>query len=135
MSAFDTQVGGAHYKSLAVQPVEFWLISDLGAVEGAIVKYMTRWRDKGGLEDLKKVQHFLEIMIEFYEQNDPPPLDPHPPKMSPEEYCHRNSLGAHETVIICRVVEWRHYPNSEHSRIFGLKDALDIVNHMIGDLE
>ena len=33
-------------------------------MEGSVIKYVTRWRDKGGVEDLKKARHFLDMLIE-----------------------------------------------------------------------
>lgn len=33
-------------------------------MEGSVVKYVTRWRDKGGIADLEKAKHFLEMLIE-----------------------------------------------------------------------
>jgi hypothetical protein len=64
MSALDTQVGGDHYKKLAIQPIEYILGNNLGFAEGCIVKYISRWRDKGGIEDLRKVIHYAEFLIE-----------------------------------------------------------------------
>lgn len=63
-SALDTQVGGGHYKDLKIQPVEYILANDIGFVEGSIIKYVTRWKDKNGVEDLKKARHLLDILIE-----------------------------------------------------------------------
>jgi hypothetical protein len=64
MSALDTQVGGDHYKKLAIQPIEYILGNNLGFAEGCIVKYISRWKDKGGIEDLRKVIHYAEFLIE-----------------------------------------------------------------------
>ena len=66
-SPLDVQIGGEHYKSKAIQPIEYILANDLGFVEGNIVKYVTRWRDKGGIEDLKKVAHYIELFIKHHE--------------------------------------------------------------------
>ena len=66
--ALDTQVGGDHYKSMPIQPVEFIQKNDLGFIEGNIVKYICRWRSKGGIDDVKKVIHYAELLIDFEEQ-------------------------------------------------------------------
>jgi Protein of unknwon function (DUF3310) len=66
MSANDKQVGGGHYRS----PIQHWdyvVANRLDYFQGQITKYVTRWRDKGGLADLKKAQHFLEKYIELVE--------------------------------------------------------------------
>jgi hypothetical protein len=65
MSAFKEQVGGGHYKDLAIQPAEFIHKNGIGYMEGAVIKYLTRWRNKNGVEDLKKARHYLDLLIEM----------------------------------------------------------------------
>jgi hypothetical protein len=65
MSANETQVGGDHYKSKAIQPWDYIAGNNIGYLEGSIIKYISRHRDKGGLEDLQKAQHFLAKLIEI----------------------------------------------------------------------
>ena len=69
-SALSTQVGGDHYAKLAIQPIEYCHRNKLGPCESFVVKYVTRWRDKGGLEDLKKARHIIDLLIEM-ELEDP----------------------------------------------------------------
>jgi hypothetical protein len=66
-SANDTQVAGTHYKDKAIQPWDYIVANELGYLEGNIVKYVSRWKDKGGLDDLKKAQHYLAKLIEVVE--------------------------------------------------------------------
>lgn len=73
MKSTDHQVGGDHYKKLKIQPVEYILANQLGFCEGAIVKYISRWRDKGGVEDLRKIKQFCEFLIEEELKNTPLP--------------------------------------------------------------
>ncbi len=68
MSALDTQVGGDHYKQMAIQPVEYVLRNGIGYAEGCVIKYVSRWRSKNGLEDLRKARHFLDLLIEHEER-------------------------------------------------------------------
>ena len=49
---------------MAIQPIEYILANDLGFVEGAVVKYVSRWKEKGWIEDLEKARHLLAMMIE-----------------------------------------------------------------------
>lgn len=70
-SAFTAQEGGDHYKNKGIQPIEFVLSNRMGFAEGSVIKYVTRWKDKGGLQDLRKARHFLDMLIEFHER--PPP--------------------------------------------------------------
>ena len=64
-SARSTQHGGAHYKDLPIQPVEYIHQNGIGFCEGCAIKYLTRWRSKGGIEDLRKARHFIELLIEM----------------------------------------------------------------------
>lgn len=67
MSALQEQVGGQHYKEMAIQPVEFIHANNIGYIEGAIIKYACRWRKKNGVEDLKKIIHFAQLLIQLEE--------------------------------------------------------------------
>lgn len=69
VSAKDTQVGGNHYVKYAIQPYEYVTANNLGMIEGNVVKYVTRWKDKNGVEDLKKALHSLQWLIEYVEKN------------------------------------------------------------------
>lgn len=65
MSALNTQVSGDHYKSLKIQPIEFIHANGIPFAEGSVIKYVTRWRAKGGIADLEKAKHFIELLIEL----------------------------------------------------------------------
>ena len=64
MSVFDEQIGGNHYKLMMIQPTEYILANNLGWCEANVVKYISRWRSKGGVDDLRKVVHYTQILIE-----------------------------------------------------------------------
>lgn len=64
MSANSKQYGGTHYQKQAIQAWDFITANKLGYLEGTAVKYISRWRDKNGLEDIRKAIHFLEKLIE-----------------------------------------------------------------------
>lgn len=63
-TANDVQVAGTHYKDKAIQPWDYIVANDLGYLEGNIIKYVSRWKDKGGVDDLRKAQHYLTKLIE-----------------------------------------------------------------------
>lgn len=65
MSALETQVDGDHYKKLAIQPMEYSMANGLDACQHTIIKYVTRFRDKGGVRDLEKAAHVIDMLIEF----------------------------------------------------------------------
>ena len=67
-SPTNKQVGGAHYQ-LPIQPIEYILANGLGYCEANVVKYVSRWRNKGGIQDLKKAIHYLEMLIEQEEKD------------------------------------------------------------------
>jgi hypothetical protein len=66
-SALNKQVGGSHYRDKGIQPIIYIHANNLGFCEGNVVKYVTRWRDKNGVADLKKAIHYLELLIELNE--------------------------------------------------------------------
>ena len=59
------QVGGSHYKSRAIEPWDFAAANGLDYFQGSVVKYVVRYRDKNGLEDLEKAKHYIDKMIEL----------------------------------------------------------------------
>lgn len=64
-SPLAVQVGGDHYRRLAIQPVEFIHANGIPFIEGNCIKYLCRWRDKGGVADLEKVKHYVDLLIEL----------------------------------------------------------------------
>ena len=59
------QIGGAHYIEMQIQPLEYCLANQLGPCESAVVKYVSRWERKNGLEDLRKARHYIEALIDW----------------------------------------------------------------------
>ena len=66
------QVAGDHYKKLKIQPIEYIHANSIPFAEGSAIKYLTRWRDKGGIADLEKAKHFIELLIELEKKNEAP---------------------------------------------------------------
>ena len=64
-NAMDTQVGGSHYKHFKFQPTEFIMANELSFLQGCIIKRICRYKIKGGLEDLRKIQHEVDMIIEL----------------------------------------------------------------------
>ena len=72
-SALNVQVGGEHYKNLAIQPVEYIHANNLSFLEGNVVKYITRHKTKNKAQDIRKVIHYAQLILqleynEMYEQ-------------------------------------------------------------------
>ena len=69
--ALEVQVGGSHYKELAIQPVEFIHANGIGFLEGCIIKRITRYKTKDPkkmVEDLHKAKHEIDLLLGFIEK-------------------------------------------------------------------
>jgi len=78
MKVYDKQIGGKYYLKMKIQPSEFANTNNLPFAEGNAIKYICRHKDKGGKEDLKKAQHYIDMIIER-DYSDEPHLKPLPP--------------------------------------------------------
>ena len=65
LDPLKVQVGGNHYKDMPIQPVEFIHANGIPYIEGAVIKYVCRWRNKNGLDDLQKALHFIELLMQL----------------------------------------------------------------------
>ena len=61
---YNKQIGGSHYKSMAVQPSEFINKNKLQFAEGNAIKYICRHAYKGEVQDLEKAKHYIDMIIE-----------------------------------------------------------------------
>ena len=64
MKSYKKQVGGNHYKKYHILPIEFIVKNNIGFVEGNVIKYILRFKDKGGVQDLLKAKHYIELLID-----------------------------------------------------------------------
>ena len=64
MKSYKKQIGGNHYLKYKIQPVEFIIKNNIGFVEGNVIKYILRFKDKGGIADLEKAKHYIELLID-----------------------------------------------------------------------
>lgn len=65
MNPLEQQVGGTHYKDMPIQPVEYIHANAMGYLEGNVVKYISRWRNKNGMADLEKARHYIDLLIQL----------------------------------------------------------------------
>ena len=70
MSALDKQIGGSHYKDMAIQPVEYIVKNRIPYREANVIKYVSRYASKNGLQDLEKARHYLEMLIDELSEKD-----------------------------------------------------------------
>ena len=64
-SATNSQIGGSHYTDTPIQPVTFIHANGLDFCQGSILKYVCRFRNKNGKDDLLKAKHFIDLLIEM----------------------------------------------------------------------
>lgn len=64
-SPLKHQVAGSHYKQLKIQPVEYINANDLDFLQGNVVKYITRHKNKGRAEDVRKALHFCQLILDM----------------------------------------------------------------------
>ena len=69
VSALDKQVSGNHYKDKGIQPIVYIHANNLGFCAGNVVKYVTRYKTKGGAADIRKAIHYLELLLELEYQD------------------------------------------------------------------
>ena len=65
-NSWDTQVGGDHYKKYKIQPMDYSMQNGLNPLQHSVVKYTTRYPDKGKpVEDLRKARHCIDMLIDI----------------------------------------------------------------------
>ena len=69
VKATDTQIGGDHHTKLAIQPMRYSMENRLDALQHTVIKYVTRFRDKNGIEDLEKAKHCIDMLIEYEKES------------------------------------------------------------------
>lgn len=63
--ASDLQIGGGHYKMLPIQPMHFSMVNKLDALQHTVIKYVVRFREKNGVQDLEKAKHCIDLLIQY----------------------------------------------------------------------
>lgn len=104
------QVAGSHYVKLGMQPVVFATANRYDPCAFSILKYVTRWRDKNGIQDLQKARHFVELrmtanvsgFVVVYPANTGPTFD----TIGAATYCRMNDLRKTEAEIVQTLDEW-----------------------------
>jgi len=65
MTALDKQVGGNHYREKSIQPITYIHANNLSFCSGNVVKYITRYKDRGGADDVRKALHYCQLILEL----------------------------------------------------------------------
>lgn len=64
-NALNSQVGGSHYKDMLLQPIELIAVLRCSFIQGCIIKYISRYKAKNGVEDIKKCIHYAQLAIQL----------------------------------------------------------------------
>ncbi|MBR8759010.1 DUF3310 domain-containing protein [Porphyromonas levii] len=123
-----SQVGGDHYSKRSIEPIEFIERNKLPFAVGNIIKYLTRWRDKGGLEDLKKAKQYMSFMDAYSI------LIPSNNVISVEEYIGENKMGYEESEILRGIMSITP-EKSEEERLQAYLSSEMILSHFIHRIE
>ncbi len=108
MTAMTTQIGGDHYTKLAIQPMQYSMANKLDACQHTIIKYVTRFRDKGGIADLQKAKHVIDMLIEMENQQAPVAAVPDPePVKRTRKPKHKYGLKADGTPYLRKPRNWK----------------------------
>jgi hypothetical protein len=91
MSILDKQVGGAHYY-FPIQPIEYIVENDIPYREGNVIKYVTRHRLKNGKQDILKAIHYLEMILEEYNEQERQEMEPTEERTDCEDSLERRTL-------------------------------------------
>lgn len=68
---FTVQISGDHYKDYAIQPAKYVHANRIPYLEGSVIYYVTRWREKGGIKDLEKAIHTLQLLLKLEQETKP----------------------------------------------------------------
>lgn len=96
MKATETQVGGNHYKSMKIQPVELFALTRCTAFQANIWKYITRYKQKNGKQDIEKAIHYAQLALELHCDGK---LDS-TSKYCVDEFCAINKLSSDISLIV-----------------------------------
>lgn len=114
----SVQIGGSHYKELRIQPWDFCIANSLGFLRGNIVRYVCRYKNKNGVEDLEKAKHYILKLVETLENPDPQET------ITASMFASANSLSHDQLKVIKSLLS----PEPDTSLLL---DAHDLLTDMI----
>lgn len=128
-----TQVGGDHYAKYPIQPIEYIQANHLDFAQGNIVKLATRFRDKGGAEDLRKIKQYADILLALEYGEDAPRTLPEsqPIATEPQDGIYLVYADSHAELFngenAKRNVTYVGVVHNGHSFALALNDMTDVV--------
>lgn len=124
----EGQVGGTHYKDMAISPIEFAMRNNWDACAFSILKHVSRHRAKAGLQDIQKAQHYVKLRVDLWG----PWLYPARPAdkiITASAYCDSNRLDWHERRILVCLEEWIEDSAKAVKMVAAINDSLDALAH------
>jgi hypothetical protein len=118
----STQVGGDHYRGSDYQHWDHIEAFGHGYLEGCATKYIMRWRQKGGVQDLQKACHYIDKMISLYERSGRVSRG-HSPDHAVAYLCQSYSTPDAEKIVILLILQWG-------SRVEMLAKALRLTSEI-----
>lgn len=103
MDATKTQIGGSHYKSMAVQPLEFGYLNQYDACAYSAIKYVSRHRAKDGIEGLKKAKHCIQFRLQMIAERGPVFCME---RITMRDYVEANGFTGLEKAILMNIHHW-----------------------------
>jgi hypothetical protein len=97
MRTLDKQIGGSHYTKQKIQPIQGYALIGIEkqAFMSNIIKYITRFKDKNGLQDIQKADDYLDLMRLGFEGGLETDM------LSLREYCEANKFTEDQTSVVC----------------------------------
>jgi len=126
MSTGEHQVGGDHYKGSDIDPKDFCIANDMGGCELSIIKYVTRWPKKGGIEDLRKARQFIGYLVKSVAHLSALRIQiPYrgKPAITAHQYVEANKLTGFEAEVVRQIYFW-HF-NHQESALDLAMNAID----------
>ena len=100
-----SEVGGDHYSKMKVEPIRLIEVMQLDFVQGNIVKYISRYKNKGGVEDLRKARHYCEIGSRRFDRSSYYREYNRAEEFAVNMYCEINGLGEIERNVIVNAMK------------------------------
>lgn len=129
MSAVGSQIGGGHYTKLAIQPFQFTAANGWDAFLHTILKYITRFRDKNGAEDLRKALHVAQLRVELNAEL-PRMWWTGKPTIRMSDYIRFNGIPAVDDAVFYALEAWAEAGNNNH-RVITREMFLKLMRDMI----
>lgn len=120
MNPLQEQIGGSHYKNFKMQPIELIAKTRCSFIQGNIIKYISRYKEKNGKQDLEKVIHYAQLALELGDRGN---LGFRKANAF-SAYCQANELSSAQTRII-QHVGWDNYGSV-------IKDCINLIREEYG---